>query len=272
MKPNVLILRAPGTNCNIETAYAFEQAGAQTQQLHVNRLLDDPSLFDQFQILCFPGGFSFGDDIAAGRILASKMQNRLADALHRFRDADKLILGICNGFQILIKSGLILPIDADGFQATLTWNNCNRFQDRWVRMVVDPKTKCVFTRGIEEIEMPMAHAEGKFVARDKATLERLANNGQLALRYAPRLNPVDNYDLNNLDQILLPPDNPNGAQANTAGCCDETGRVFGLMPHPERFLKGIQHPQWTRRIDQTGKPAEEGDGLKIFRNAVEFFN
>ncbi len=268
---NVLILRAPGTNCNIETGFAFEQAGAKTEQLHVNRLLDDPNLFDNFQILCFPGGFSFGDDIAAGRILASKMQNHLSDALHKFRDAGKLILGICNGFQILIKSGLILPIDENGFQATLTWNNCHRFQDRWVRMVVDPKTPCVFTKGIEDIEMPMAHAEGKFVARDKQTLQKLADNGQLALRYAVRLNKVDNYDINDLETILLPPDNPNGAQANAAGCCDSTGRVFGLMPHPERFLKGVQHPQWTRRVDAAGNVPEQGDGLKIFQNAVDYF-
>lgn len=268
---NVLILRAPGTNCNLETAFAFEQAGAKTEQIHVNRLLENPNLFDDFQILCFPGGFSFGDDIAAGRILASKMQNHLYDALHKFRDAGKLILGICNGFQILIKSGLILPIDEDGFQATLTWNDCKRFQDKWVRMVVDPKTSCVFTKGITEIEMPMAHAEGKFVARNRQILQKLADNGQLALRYAPRLNTSVNYDINNLDEILLPPDNPNGAQANAAGCCDETGRVFGLMPHPERFLKGVQHPQWTRRTNAQGEVPETGDGLKVFLNAVEYF-
>ena len=268
---NVLILRAPGTNCNIETGFAFEQAGGTVEQLHVNRLLENPSLFDKFQILCFPGGFSFGDDIAAGRILASKMQNALSDALHKFRDDGKLILGICNGFQILIKSGLILPIDDNGFQATLTWNNCHRFQDRWVRMVVDPKTPCVFTKGITDIEMPMAHAEGKFVARDAQTLKRLADNGQLALRYAPRLTSCPNYDINDLDAALPEPDNPNGAQANAAGCCDETGRVFGLMPHPERYLKGVQNPQWTRRVGTDGFDPELGDGLKIFKNAIDFF-
>ncbi|MBQ3333160.1 MAG: phosphoribosylformylglycinamidine synthase subunit PurQ, partial [Thermoguttaceae bacterium] len=204
-KPNVLILRAPGTNCDFETAYAFELAGASAERVHVNRLLEDPSLLDRFEILCFPGGFSFGDDVAAGRILATELRHNLFEPLHRFKEAGRLILGICNGFQILVKSGLLLADDEAQPKATLTWNKSGVYTDRWAHLTVDGG-KCVFLKGITSLYLPVAHAEGRFVGRDEAVLDQLQANGQLALRY-------------------VPDENPNGAERNVAGLCDETGRV-----------------------------------------------
>ncbi len=272
MAPHVLILRAPGVNCDQETAYAFEKAGATTERLHVNRLLENPSLFEQFQVLCLPGGFCYGDDIASGRILANQLHHHLSDRLMAFRDAGKLVLGICNGFQVLIKTGLLFPITDDQQPlATLTWNACGRFQDRWVKLETDPRSKCVFLRDIQSVYIPVAHAEGRFVTKDAATLRALDEAGQLALRYAPQdATPWGgNAPLYDENGILAYPANPNGAMANVAGMCDETGRVLGLMPHPERHISPTQHPRWTR--ETPGNLPAEGDGLQLFRNAVEYF-
>ena len=177
-------MRAPGTNCDLETAFAFEKAGAATERIHVNRLLEEPSIVERFEMLCFPGGFSFGDDVAAGRILATEIRHHLADALHRFKDAGKLILGICNGFQILVKSGLLLADDGASAPATLTWNKSGVYTDRWARLKTDGD-KCVFLKGVREMYLPVAHAEGRFVCRDAQTFDALEQNGQLALRYRP---------------------------------------------------------------------------------------
>jgi len=259
--PRVLILRAPGTNCDEETAFAFEQAGAEAERVHINRLLEKPALADEYQILCIPGGFSYGDDVAAGRILANQIQHHLVEHLARFKDQGKLILGICNGFQVLIKSGLLLePDPVDGPPATLTWNDSGRYEDRWVRLGVRG-SKCVFLRGIERMYLPVAHAEGKFVARDEKVLERLRQEGQLAIFYL-RLSGERPDE----DGPVPYPDNPNGSMANAAAVCDLTGRVLGLMPHPERHIDPTQHPRWTR-----GEARHPGDGLAVFGNAVEYF-
>ncbi len=254
MPPRVLILRAPGTNCDAEAVYAFVRAGGVAETVHLNRWLDSPGLAEHFQILCLPGGFSYGDDVAAGRIFANQLRHHLADSLAAFRDGGKLILGVCNGFQVLIKSGLFDADDAAGPGATLTWNESGRFVDRWIhlRTVGD---KCVFLAGIERMHLPIAHAEGRFLARDDETLKRLDAAGQLVLRYCP---PSDGDPSS--------PFNPNGAQADVAGMCDATGRVLGLMPHPERFIDRTHHPQWTRLA-----PFDEGDGLAVFKNAVRYF-
>ncbi|MEN6407525.1 MAG: phosphoribosylformylglycinamidine synthase I [Thermoguttaceae bacterium] len=246
--PHVLILRAPGTNCDVETAFAFERAGATTETLHINRLLEQPERFRPFQILCIPGGFSYGDDLGSGRIFGNQMVHHLVDEMLRFKADGKLILGICNGFQVLMQSPVLLDRDAQkGPEATLTTNDCGRYQDRWVRLEARGE-KCVFLKGIERMYLPVAHAEGKFVPRDDETLRRLDAAGQLVLRYAPG-------------------DNPNGAVADVAGVCDATGRVLGLMPHPERHIDPTQHPRWTR-----GEAGATGDGLKIFQNAVAYFS
>lgn len=228
--------------------------------MHLNRLLENPRLAEQYQILCLPGGFSYGDDISAGRIFGNQMRHHLRECLAEFKAAGKLILGICNGFQILIKSGVLLPDRADEPIATLTLNESGKFEDRWANLRV-ASDKCVFLRGIEQMYLPVAHAEGKFVARDEETLERLDGAGQLVLRYtaSPDSRPPTP------DSPVPYPANPNGAQRDIAGVCDETGRVFGLMPHPERHIDPTHHPRWTR------EPRDRGDGLAVFANAVRFF-
>lgn len=253
--PRVLILRAPGTNCDQETAFAFERAGGHAELLHINQLLADPTLISHYQIFCLPGGFSYGDDIAAGRILGNQIRHHLNDQLAEFKAAGKLILGICNGFQILMKSGLLVD-DVDGQPpATLAWNDSGRFEDRWVHLGVASDT-CVFLRQVERMYLPVAHAEGKFAVRDERVLNALDTAGQLALVYCDAHGQTA-HDF---------PANPNGSQAAVAGLCDSTGRVFGLMPHPERHIERTHHPRWTR-----GEGSDPGDGLKVFQNAVQFF-
>ncbi len=254
--PKVIILRAPGTNCDQETAHAFRLGGAKNVEiLHVNRILEQPSLLDSAQILCIPGGFSFGDDIAAGRVFASKLENHLSEQLHQFHEADKLILGICNGFQVLLKAGLLFPSEEGTVSnppATLTWNETPLYTDRWVRLKTG-NTDCVFLRGLDELDLPTAHAEGRFVVRDEAALKEMQTGKQLALRYVAE-------------------DNPNGSTDDVAGICDVSGRVFGLMPHPERFLDALHHPQWTRKQPLSqAQDLPPGDGLAFFQNAVSYF-
>jgi phosphoribosylformylglycinamidine synthase len=270
-QPRVLILRAPGTNCDEETAHAFGLAGGAAERWHVNRLLESPQRLAEFQVLCIPGGFSYGDDIAAGRILGNQIQHHLANALESFRESGNLILGICNGFQVLLKTKLLAAPDDRGPGATLTLNDSGRFEARWVRLGVEPGN-CVFLQGIEEMELPVAHAEGKFVVRDEELFSLMAKAGQLVLRYRPgadhprRMVPAPQLAGAKPQAAVAYPDNPNGAMGNVAGICDATGRVLGLMPHPERFVDPTQHPRWTR------EPAREaGDGLRVFQNAVRYF-
>jgi phosphoribosylformylglycinamidine synthase len=272
--PHVLILRAPGTNCDQETAFAFETAGATTEALHVNRVLESPAVLDRFQILCISGGFSFGDDVAAGQILAVQMRHHLAGRLAEFKAAGKLILGICNGFQVIIKSGVLLDDEASadaghaGPPATLANNDSGKYEDRWVRLGVSGD-KCVFLRGIERMYLPVAHGEGKFIARDMEALKKLESAGQLPLRYVPLNGGAGVSPANGSrdGRATLPfPDNPNGSMADVAGVCDSTGRVLGLMPHPERHLDPTNHPRWTR-----GEAGPVGDGLQLFVNAVRYF-
>ena len=278
-QPRVLILRAPGTNCDGETAYAFSLARARVDLLHVNRLLERPELLGDYQILCLPGGFSYGDDIASGRILANQLRRHLGDALSRFRESGKLILGICNGFQILIQSGLLLDDDPQlGPPATLAWNTSGKFEDRWVRLRAD-SSKCVFLAGIERMYLPVAHGEGRLVVRDPDRLAQLEQNGQLVLHYCGQGARGQGPGVRNEEGeaaadstgsqtgTVAYPDNPNGSTANVAGLCDASGRVFGLMPHPERYVDPTQHPRWTRGEAQT-----PGDGLRIFANAVAYFS
>ena len=264
--PRVLILRAPGTNCDEETAFAFRRAGATTELVHINRLLENPGLPKDFQIFCIPGGFSYGDDIAAGRILANQIRHHLQDALQEFKAAEKLLLGICNGFQILIKSGLLLD-DIDGMPpATLTWNDSGKFEDRWVQLAPD-QDKCVFLQGVDSMYLPVAHAEGKFVVSDPSVMQQLETRGQLALRYtAETLTQADQSVGTGRQEVVPFPFNPNGSQGNVAGICDVSGRVFGLMPHPERYIDHTHHPRWPRM-----ETREQGEGLAIFQNAVHYF-
>jgi phosphoribosylformylglycinamidine synthase len=259
----------------VETAHAFELAGGVAERWHVNRLLDEPQRLAGFQVFCIPGGFSYGDDIAAGRILGNKLQHRLANQLAAFRDTGKLILGICNGFQVLLKTNLLATADERGPVATLALNDSGRFEDRWVRLGAVPGN-CPFLVGIDEMELRVTHAEGRFVARDAEAFARFEAAGQLVLRYRPLHERSERAASQRLPGGSLArgypnavpyPENPNGAMGDVAGICDTTGRVFGLMPHPESFIDPTQHPQWTR-----GGRCEAGDGLRVFQNAVRYFS
>jgi phosphoribosylformylglycinamidine synthase subunit PurQ / glutaminase len=258
--PRVLLLRAPGTNCDVETAFAFESVGAKVNSVHVNQLIENPALGSDCQILCLPGGFSYGDDIAAGRILAQRLRVHLVDLVERFRGKDHLVLGICNGFQVMMRLGIFFPGDEETPPATLTLNNHARFEDRWVHLR-NLGSNSVFLTGIDTMYLPMAHAEGRFVIRDSNAATRLLGGGQLGLRYCQASGFTS-------DDRLAFPDNPNGAEFNVAGISDPSGRVFGLMPHPERHLDPTHHPYWTRREVQP----EHGEGRKIFENAVHYFS
>jgi phosphoribosylformylglycinamidine synthase len=252
--PTALVLRAPGANCDAEAAFALELAGARVERMHVNAVRENPWKLRAFQILVVPGGFSYGDDVAAGKVLALQLQHFLADALRQFRDDEKLVLGICNGFQTILKAGLLVPPDEDGPLATLGFNESGKFEDRWVHLQVTPGN-CPFLKGMDRLHVPVAHGEGNFVSRKEWIVRGLGQTGQVVLRYTNATGQRDGY-----------PANPNGSQDDIAGVCDATGRVLGLMPHPERHIFPTQHPQWTRR-----GLAAEGEGLRVFRNAVEFF-
>ena len=257
MKPRTLILRTAGTNCDRETAYAFERAGAGAEFVHLNRVVAEPRLMDDYQLLALPGGFSYGDDIAAGRIFANQIRHHLADAFRRFMDGGKPIIGICNGFQVLVKTDLLPGSIAgrNGQTATLAHNDGGHFIDKWIHLSA-PASRCIWTAGLSHtIDLPIAHGEGKFVPADETVRKALWDEQQVALVYAPGegQTPSGNADFN-----------PNGSIDDIAGICDSTGLVFGLMPHPERFIDFVQHPAWTSR-----RQAGEGQGLAIFRNAVQ---
>ncbi len=265
--PRVCVLRAPGTNCDAETAHAFERCGATADRVHLFRVTENPATLDFYQVLCIPGGFSYGDDVGAGVLFSQKLGGPLVEALGRFRARDTLVLGVCNGFQVLLKAGL-LPGGGETWpppgnrQVTLTWNANGKYTALWTRLKnLSPQN--VFLRGIDEIELPIAHAEGRIVVSDPRLLDAWKAAGNVALCYVPR---AGGEECDPTETPLSYPDNPNGSYANVAALSDATGRVLGLMPHPERFQDATQHPQWTRR-NLTG----EGDGLKLFRNAVEYF-
>lgn len=255
-KPKVMILRTAGTNCDEETAHAWELAGAETRRVHVRELADHPDQLRDYAILTIPGGFSYGDDISAGKILANQMVHHLADALREFMAAGKLILGICNGFQVLVKAGLLpgtLPgraaSQANGQTVTLTQNDSARFEARWIHL--RSWQECAFLPAEAVLAMPIAHGEGKLVAADDKVLAQLKDGGHIALTYCDAEGKPGPY-----------PVNPNGSQLDIAGMIDATGRILGLMPHPERHVYPTQHPEWTRRTNDTG------DGRIVFENAV----
>ena len=257
MSLKTLILRTAGTNCDAETAHAFELAGSQCDLIHINRILEDKSLLDQYDMAAIPGGFSYGDDIAAGRILAGQIVNHLRDAMAKFVADGKPVIGICNGFQVLVKTGL-LPGSMGGRSeqtTTLTNNDCGHFVDRWVHLA-SLKSKCIWTNGLALLELPIAHGEGKFVP-DEQIRKALHDKCQVALVYAQ----PDGEAAGGVE-----PFNPNGSVDDVAGICDATGLVFGLMPHPERFVDATQHYAWTRRQ----RLDEPGSGLQVFQNAVAY--
>lgn len=249
-----IVLRAAGINCDMETEYALELAGAKAQRVHINRIIENKALLDEFQILVFPGGFSYGDDVAAGKILANQIIHHLYDPVRKFIDEGKLVLGICNGFQVLVKAG-ILPgnnTEGNGQQVTITYNDSGKFEDRWV-WLAPQSDRCVFIEPGRQIYLPVAHAEGKVVTKDQQTLEQLKTGGHIAFKYVDQAGQEADY-----------PVNPNGSVDSIAGLTDTTGRVLGLMPHPERFIRPTQHPRWSRIKEK------DSDGMAIFANALKY--
>jgi phosphoribosylformylglycinamidine synthase len=279
MAPKALILRAPGINRDEDAAAAIELAGGRPERIHINRVVEGAARLADYALLIIPGGFSYGDHLGAGKLLAVDLAHRLSEALAAFVADGRPVIGICNGFQVLVKAG-ILPgddnrrwtIDDKGDElssivhrpssATLTDNVSGRFECRWVQLAADPGSRCAFTQGIDRpIEVPVAHGEGRFVARDPATLQALRAGGQVALRYVA----ADGGGILTDGRAVAYPDNPNGSDDAIAGVCNPAGNVLGLMPHPEDAILPHQHPRWTREPWRM-----EGDGLALFRNAVRY--
>ncbi len=251
IKVKTLILRAPGTNCDVETAFAFEKAGAQVDLVHVYELIHHLKSLVSYRIMVIPGGFTYGDDISAGRILANELRLKLVDRIRKFADDGGLILGICNGFQVLVKAGMLPESRSHSTQSlTVVGNASGKFECRWVHLRANKTSPCIFTRGIDLTYLPVAHGEGRVTGEPGALKE-----SNVALQYADETGDIQaDY-----------PYNPNGSVNNVAGICDSTGRIFALMPHPERFIHWTQHPRWTREPRR-----DYGDGFRIFLNAVEW--
>ena len=263
----VLVLTGYGLNCDNETAYAFELAGAVASRVHINALISGDVSLKDFQIMVFGGGFSWGDDHGAGVIQAVRMKTNIGDMILEFIHAGNLVLGICNGFQTLVNLGLLPGLDHDYTtrSVAMTFNDCGNFRDDWVLMKVNPAAPCVFTRGLDQLELPVRHGEGKFYS-DESTIGRLIKNNQVVVQYAmPNGSPA-------LGKF---PYNPNGSAHDIAGICDPSGRIFGLMPHPEAFNHYTNHPDWTRtkeNIKRRGERIDTGPtvGIRMFQNAVEY--
>jgi len=252
-----LVLTGFGINCDAETKVALERAGARAERVHLNDLIDGPERLREFQILAIPGGFSFGDDVASGKILANRLRYKLGEPLRQFVSDGKLAIGICNGFQVMVKMGL-LPATEDLFrqEVTLTHNESGRFEDRWVYLLPNPLSPCIWTRDMTTFELPVRHGEGRFLARDARVMETLQKRGLIALQYCT----ADGAAAGGAYPV-----NPNASTDDIAGICDASGRIFGLMPHPEAYIERMHHPRATRE-----KLPDEGVGLRIFRNAVNY--
>lgn len=272
--PRALIIRAPGTNCDGELARAFALAGAAPEVVHLDALIADPRAIEAADLLGLPGGFSYGDDVASGRIFAMRLKKNLYPALREAVARGVPVFAVCNGFQIAVQAGLLpgpaagqpWPAEPAEQEVSLTFNTGGRFIDKWVPVHAVESSVCIWTRGLQDdfrdapeaMMLPIAHGEGRLVARDATVLERLRQNGQVALRYgaAPRATGSEAH-----------PSNPNGSSDDIVGICDVSGRVFGLMPHPERYLEWNRHPFWTRL--EPGTRRGDTPGLRMFKNAVE---
>lgn len=251
MNPRVIVLRAAGINCEEETAFAWRRAGAFANIMHVNELIASPPLLNTTDIVTVPGGFSYGDDIASGRILANQLDHHLGRPLREFVDRGGLLMGICNGFQVLVKAGLLPGPPLSG-RVTITHNDTGRYEDRWVYLRGVSK-HCAFVRPGESWRLPVAHGEGKVVTDGADTLSALESGEHIALRYCDAEGQAGEF-----------PINPNGSERHIAALTDATGRIFGLMPHPERAIDPTHMPDWTSR------PLNEGPGMRPFQNAVEY--
>jgi phosphoribosylformylglycinamidine synthase subunit PurQ / glutaminase len=266
LKPKALVLYGYGLNCDYETQFALNKAGAEAVRVHTTDLLENPRLIWDYHLLAVPGGFSWGDDHGAGGILALRLKLALGAALQEFIQAGRLIIGICNGFQVLVNLGILpnLPGREGERLVALIPNDCGNFRDAWVHLKATD-SKCVFTQGLDRLELPIRHGEGKFYAPPEV-LTALAEGGQIALKYASAEGEPAGGRF---------PENPNGALLDIAGICDATGKVLGLMPHPEAHITSTQHPTWTAAKEAWRRrgepyPEQDGAGLAVFRNAVKY--
>jgi phosphoribosylformylglycinamidine synthase len=272
-KVKALVLTGYGLNCDYETAYALQLAGAKPYRVHINSLIDGTVMLKDFQIMVFVGGFSWGDDHGAGVIQAVRMNTNIGDQILEFIEHGNLVLGICNGFQTLVNMGLLPALTKDtdtepgkNRSVALTCNDCGNFRDDWVHLKVNTASPCVFTKGLDRLEFPVRHGEGKFYASE-SVIKELIDNNQIVLRYAlPDGEPAGG----------LFPFNPNGSVNDIAGISDPAGRIFGLMPHPEAFNHWTNHPDWTKtkeKLKRQGKKPDSGPttGIQLFQNAVNYF-
>jgi phosphoribosylformylglycinamidine synthase len=272
MPPRALVLTGYGLNCDLETQYALSLAGFEADRVHISELIDghsgeSPKRLADYHFLIFDGGFSWGDDHGAGVLLATRLKYKLKQDLQEFIAAGKLIIGICNGFQAMVNLGLLPGFDGqyDQRAVALIANDCGNFRDDWITMKVNPASPCIFTKGIDQLDLPIRHGEGKFYAPSE-TLERLLQNKQVTLSYVLPSGEAAQGRF---------PHNPNGSLLDIAGICDPTGRIFGLMPHPEAYHHYTQHPHWSleqelRKRDGKVLENEEGAGQQIFKNAFDY--
>jgi phosphoribosylformylglycinamidine synthase len=261
-KVRALIITGFGLNCERETQAAFALVGAEPVLVHLNDLLAQPDQLQRCHLLVFIGGFSYGDHLGAGTVFANRLKHNFRPQLEQFIADGKLAIGICNGFQTMTRLGLLPALDGHHFtpQAALAHNEQGVFRDAWVTLRANPRSPCVFTQGLDMLPLPIRHGEGKFIARDEATLAELERRELVALRYVDPETGESTQDF---------PANPNGSTHAIAGICDPSGRLFGLMPHPEAYLSPYNHPHWQRQQINGVLPAE-GLGARLFRNGVEF--
>jgi phosphoribosylformylglycinamidine synthase len=242
-----LIITGNGINSEAELAEAFRQSGSAAEFVHINDLAEKPEKLANYDILALPGGFSFGDHLGSGLVLAQLIKQHLKSAIQAFTAAGGLILGICNGFQILVKAGILPDLEGNWTpEISLIHNDCGTFQDRWIKLEFNPESPCVWTKGLKAAEYPIRHGEGRLIIKDEQTKNELIHKNLVAIRYSDG--------------------NPNGSELDAAGISDASGRILGLMPHPEAYLCRYNHPEWTGRA---GLPPL---GLELIKNGVEYIN
>jgi phosphoribosylformylglycinamidine synthase subunit PurQ / glutaminase len=258
----VLIITGFGLNCEAESRAAWEMAGARPDCVHFNDLIARPERLRDYAVLMFIGGFSFGDHMTSGHVFALRVKHHLRGEIEKFILQGKLVLGVCNGFQVMVKLGLLPGVDGDWFtqKMSIVQNDCGMFQNRWVRLRFESASPCVFTRGLSHLQLPVRHGEGKVFTLDRKLVDRLESLGCVPCRYADPVTGDATHEF---------PHNPNGSLNAIAGLCDPSGRVFGLMPHPEAYLYPENHPRWEVQ-QQHGALPDQGMGLLLFRNAVEY--
>lgn len=263
MKPKVIIITGYGVNCEAESFYAWKLAGAKPSLVHINDLLINPDQILHYNIIMFIGGFSYGDHMTSGHVFAQRIKQHMQESLSKFISQGKLILGICNGFQVMTKIGLLPGLNNEFFtqKVSLIQNDCGSFQNFWVNIKENKKSPCVFTKDINTVSLPIRHGEGKLFTLEKNIIKEIEKNNCVPVRY------VDANDLPTQDF----PNNPNGSINAIAGLCNPSGRIFGMMPHPEAYLFPENYPHWDMQKVKMNLP-DHGLGLLFFRNAIQSIN